>query len=141
RRLADLDRRDLSARLNHGALLAQNGQAIAARELAEAITVDHPAHFAAWHFLGSCRATLGEGEAAIADFRRAIAQAPDPFTASPSWLALAEGRTFESRDDADLKAMTALLEQWPPSPGAAEGKAALLYAVAKACDDLDQTDV
>lgn len=139
-RLAELDRRDLSARLNHGALLAQNGQALAARAFAEAIVKDHPTHFAAWHFLGSCRATLGEGEAAVADFRRAIARAPDPFAAAPSWLALAEGRTFEAGDDADLKAMTALLGRWPPGRGADEGKAALLYAVAKAYDDLGQID-
>lgn len=139
-RLADLDRRDLSARLNHGAMLAQNGQGRAARALALAILDDHPAQPAAWHFLGSCRATLGEGEAAIADFRRAIASAPDPFAAASSWLALAEARTFTAEDDADLKTMTALLERWPQSTGAAEARAALLYAVAKARDDLGQTD-
>lgn len=140
KRLADLDRRDVPARLNHAALLAQNGQAAAARDLAAAITADHPADPAAWHLLGTCRATLGEGEAAIADFRRAIARAADPFAASPSWLALAEGRTFESADDPDLAAMTALLERWPSGAGAAEAKAALLYAVGKARDDLGQTD-
>ena len=140
RRLADLDHRDLSARLNYGALLAQHGQAAAACDLALAITRDHPTHPAAWHFLGSCRATLGEGEAAIADFRRAIAHTPDPFAAAPSWLALAEGRVFEASDDADLKTMTDLLDRWPAAADAGEGKAALCYAVAKACDDLGQTD-
>ncbi len=139
-RLSDLDRRDLSARLNHGALLAQHGQAASARDLAQAIVADHPTQPSAWHFLGSCRATLGEGEAAIADFRQAIARSPDPFAAAPSWLALAEGRTFTARDDADLATMTALLARWPSGPGTNEGKAALLYAVAKALDDLDQID-
>lgn len=139
-RLADVDRGDLSARLNHGALLAQHGQGAAARDLGLSLVADHPNHPAAWHFLGSCRATLGEGEAAIADFRRAIASAPDPFAATPSWLALAEARTFTAGDDPDLEAMTALLARWPQAAGAVEVRAALLYAVAKARDDLGQTD-
>lgn len=139
-RLAELDRRDLSARLNHGAILVQNGRGRAARDLAQALVADHPGHAAAWHFLGSCRAVLGEGEAAVADFRRAIACSPDPFAAAPSWLAIAEARTFSDDQDADLKAMTTLLDRWPRGSGSPETRAALLYAIAKANDDLGGTD-
>jgi tetratricopeptide (TPR) repeat protein len=139
RRLAESNARDWMARLNHGALLVQHGQGVAARDVGLAVVGDHPGQPAAWHFLGSCRATLGEGEAAIADFRRAIETSPDPFAAAPSWLALAESRTFASADDADLTAMTALLARWPQG-AAPEGKAALLYAVGKARDDLGLTD-
>ncbi len=144
KRLADHDPRDLSARLNHGSLLAQNGQARAAREVALRLVAEHPGHPAAWHFLGSCRATLGEGEAALSDFRQAIARSSAPFMAAPSWLALAEGRTFASPDDPELASMLALLGRVPAEAAGdaatAETRAALLYAVAKAKDDLGQID-
>lgn len=138
-RLADGPSGDLAARLEHGALLAQHGQTAAARERGIGMVTEHPTQPAAWHFLGSCRATLGEGEAAIADFRRAIETSPDPFATAPSWLALAEARSFSSADDTDLDTMTALLARWPQG-GAPEGKAALLYAVGKARDDLGLVD-
>ncbi|WP_426051915.1 tetratricopeptide repeat-containing sulfotransferase family protein [Brevundimonas sp. SL161] len=139
--LANLDRLDLPARLNHAAMVAQYGDGAEARDLGLAIVADHPNQPAAWHFLGSCRATLGDAEGAIVDFRRAIAASPDPFAVAPSWLALAGARTFEAEEDDDLNAMTDLLERCPPAGSALpEAQAVLYYAVAKARDDLGAID-
>ncbi len=143
-RLAQQNPDDLGARLTHGGMLIQHGQPGAALTVAEGVVADHPSHPASWHFRGSCRAALGDGTGAIADFRTSIARSPEPFSAASSWLALAETRTFDSADDADLMAMTGLLDRWPQGPGMGqahhEAKAALLYGVAKARDDLNQTD-
>ncbi|MBU2379492.1 MAG: sulfotransferase [Alphaproteobacteria bacterium] len=139
-RHAALDRRDLTARLNHGAMLAQHGQAAQALSVAEAIRADHPSQPAAWHFRGSCKATLGDGEGAIADFRRAIALSPDPMAAAPSRLAIAEARTFTAADDPDLIALNTLRAGLAASSAPPEAKAAVLFAIGKAEDDLGHVD-
>jgi tetratricopeptide (TPR) repeat protein len=139
RRHAALDRRDLAARLNHGQMLAQNGRAAEAVRVANRIVADHPGS-AAYHFLASCKAASGQVAGAVADFRRAVAVSPDPFAVTQSWLSIADARTFTDPDDEDLKAMEALLARWPNGHGRPEGRAALLYALGKAYDDLKRHD-
>lgn len=138
-RHAGLDRLDLAARLNHGQMLAQNGRATEAVRVAEALVTDHP-NAAAFHFLGSCKAAFGGGMDAVPDFRRAIAVSPDPFAVAPSWLAIAEARTFADQDE-DLTAMELLRARWPQGHGHPEARASLLYALGKAYDDLDRHDM
>lgn len=139
KRHAALDRRDLAARLSHGQMLAQNGRAAEALRVANRIVADHPGP-AAHHFLASCKATSGHVTGALADFRRAVASSPDPFAVTQSWLSIADAKTFASSTDDDLKAMEALLARWPQSHPQPEAKAALLYALGKAYDDLRRHD-
>lgn len=138
-RHAALDRRDLPARLNHGQMLAQNGRAEEALKLAKRIATDHPSP-AAFHFLASCKAAFGYELGAATDFRRAIKTSPDPFAVTHSWLSIAEAKRFTSDTDPDLAAMEALLARWPSGQGQPEARAALLYALGKANDDLKRHD-
>lgn len=137
-RHADLDRRDVAVRLAHGHLLARTGRAADALRVAEQVARDQPS-VATLHFLGSCRAALG-GSDAVAAFRQAIALSFDPLATASSRLAIAEARTFTASDDPDLIAMEQLRAAWPQGQGHPEARAALLYALGKAYDDLGRHD-
>ena len=137
-RHADLDKRDVSARLAHGQMLIQSGRSVEALRVAEHAASDQPS-VATLHFLGSCRAALGAPNAVEA-FRRGIALSVDPQATTASWLAIAEARTFTAFDDPDIIAMERLRAAWPQGQGHPEARAALLYALAKAYDDLECHD-
>lgn len=134
-RHAALDRRDLMARLNHAHLLARNGRAEEALACARRILVDHPTP-AAHHFLASCKAASGDDFGAATDFRAAIKMSADPFGVTQSWLSIAEAKRFTSPADEDLASMEVLLARWPSGQSQPEARAALLYALGKAYDDL-----
>lgn len=131
------NRGDIAAGLNLGQLLAQNGRAPEAVAVADRLTAAFPGQPAVWHFRGSCRAQLGETAAALEDFRKAISLSRDPALTAPSWLAIAEGKTFAD-DDPDLARMEQVLAEWPAG-APVEARAAILYAIGKAKDGLGRT--
>lgn len=139
-RHAALDRGNPLPRLNFGQMLAQNGRGQQARAVAEALVVDQPDNPAAWHFLGSCRAELGETASAIDDFRRAISLAGGHYAAAAaSWLAVAESKTFR-QGDPDIGQMEKLLARSAPTDSEREARAPLQFALGKAYDDIGLTD-
>ena len=131
---------DVAARLNLGQLLAQNGRHREALALGEALTRDQPRNAATWHFVGVCRAQLGDDPGAVQDFRRAIELQDQGAYAAWSWLPLANAKTFDSPQDPDIAAMQALADQLGTEPVDVEARSMLSYAIGKALDDTGQTD-
>ncbi|RYG09428.1 MAG: hypothetical protein EON96_18355, partial [Caulobacteraceae bacterium] len=125
-------------RLEYGQMLAQHGRGLEAREQGDRLVRTYPRDPAAWHFLGTCRAQLGETEAAISDLRRSIALMPDPVASASSWQSIAESKTF-APGDPDLHTLQGLLGRMPANPKTDEAKSVLLYSVGKALDDIGDT--
>lgn len=130
---------DRASRLLLGQILAMSGRHARAIAVGDELISQQPGDPAGWHFRGTCKAQLGETEAAESDLRRAV----DLLGASPAaawpWLAIAEGKTFQP-DDPDAASIAAALERLPMTPDTAEARSVLGYAHGKALDDLGETD-
>lgn len=138
-RHAAVDPADPTPRLNLGQMLAHNGRHHQAQTVGEALVRDQPKNPAAWHFLGTCRAQLGDNEGAIRDLRHAIALPRSGAGAAWAWLAIAGARTFKA-GDRDIAAMRALLKSLGTTPHDMEARSALQYALGKAWDDVGEVD-
>jgi tetratricopeptide (TPR) repeat protein len=138
-RHAAVDPADPTPRLNLGQMLAHNGRHLQARAVGEALVRDQPANPAAWHFLGTCRAQLGDNKGAIRDLRHAIALPRSGAGAAWAWLAIAGAKTF-SKGDPDIPAMQALLRTLGSTPHEREARSALQYALGKAWDEVGDID-
>lgn len=137
-RHARVDPADPVPRLALGEMLAHNGRGAEACEVGAALTRDQPGNAAAWHFLGTCLAQVGDSTGSIAALRQAMALHADPLPMTWSWQALAESKTFAA-DDPDLQAMTDLMDNLPRGDQGAEARSVLLYSLGKAYDDLGDT--
>lgn len=138
-RHAALDPADSTPRLNLGQMLAHNGRHHQAQTVGEALVRDQPQNPAAWHFLGTCRAQLGDNKGAIRDLRHAIALPRSGAGAAWAWLAIAGAKTFEAGDP-DIVAMQALLKSFGSTPHEMDARSALQYALGKAFDDTGEVD-
>lgn len=139
-RHANLNRADPAPRLNLGQMLAQNGRHREAQTVGEALVRDQPGNPAAWHFLGTCRAQLGDNEGAVRDLRHALSLPNAGPGGAWAWLAIAGAKTFHSAEDPDIAAMEGLMSRLGATPHEVEARSALNYALGKAYDDTDQTD-
>lgn len=138
RRHAMVDPRDPGPRLAFGQMMALYGRTAEACEIGRALTIDQPRNSAAWHFLGTCLAQIGEAEASIEALRRAIALHSDASAMAWSWQALAESKRF-TPDDPDLSAILEV-ERRLSAGGDAEALSVVQYALGKAFDDLGDVD-
>ncbi|MGH6977699.1 MAG: tetratricopeptide repeat-containing sulfotransferase family protein, partial [Brevundimonas sp.] len=138
-RVADVNAADPAPRLALGQLLAHHGRVAEARDVGVAVTRDHPRSSSAWHFLGTCRAQLGETEQSIADLRHAMSLHNSPVAMAWSWHPIAEAKKFKSGDP-DVASMEALLTQMPSTEEGEEARSVMLYALGKAYADLQRTD-
>lgn len=136
---AALDAADPTPRLNLGQMLAHNGRHHQAQAVGEALVRDQPENPAAWHFLGTCRAQLGDNAGAIRDLRHAIALPRSGAGAAWAWLAIAGAKTFKAADP-DITAMQRLLKTLGVTPHEIEARSALQYALGKAWDDVGEID-
>lgn len=138
-RHARVDPADPMPRLVLGEMLAHHGRGQAACDVGYALTVDQPNNSAGWHFLGTCLAQVGKTDESIAALRRAMALQTDALAMAWSWQALAESKTF-SAGDSDIAEMTTLMRRLTPNEDNSVARSVLLYALAKAEDDLGETD-
>ena len=139
RRAAAVNPADPAPRLALGQMLATLGRVNDARDVGIAVTREQPRNSGAWHFLGTCRAQLGEMEQSIADLRRAISLHDSPMAMGWSWQAIAEAKKFKAGEP-DIDAMEALLTRMPATDEGEEARSVVLYALAKAYDDLGRID-
>lgn len=139
RRFAAVNAGQIGPALALGQMLAQFGRLEQARDLGVTLVRDHGGSAAAWHFLGTCRAQLGEAEQSLSDLRRAAALAPSPAASAASWHAIAEGKTFHA-EDADFTVLLRLAQAVPAAPEHHEARAAAFYALGKAWHDLGDVE-
>lgn len=130
---------DPGPRLALGEMLAHFGRGAEAVKVGQALTVDQPRNAAAWHFLGTTLAQIGDTDGSNAALRQAMALHADPTPMAWSWQALSESKTFTAGDP-DLQAMIDLEPRLPAGEAGEEARSVLLYALGKAYDDLGDTD-
>lgn len=116
--------------------LAHSGRIAEARDVAAALTAQHPGDSGAWHLLGTIQSQLGQTDKALEALRRAISIQPKSPLAAWSWHAVAEARRFEPGDP-DIAAMSALLDTLV-GEAVQEPRSALLFGLAKAFSDTGQ---
>jgi cytochrome c-type biogenesis protein CcmH/NrfG len=139
RRFAAVDPAQPGPWLALGQMLAHHGRLTAAETVGVHLTQERGADAAAWHFLGTCRAQLGDAGQSMLDLRRAVALAPSPAASAPSWHAIAEAKTFQA-DDPDFEAMVALVEAIPARNEMDEARSTAFYALGKAFHDRGEAD-
>ena len=138
-RHAAVDPSNPTPRLNLGQMLAHNGRQHQAQTVGEALVRDQPQNPAAWHFLGTCTAQLGDNAGAIRDLRHSIALPRSGVGAAWAWLAITGAKTFKPGDP-DIAAMQSLLNGLGRAPPDIEARSALQYALGKAWDDVGEID-
>lgn len=138
-RHAALNPADPLPQLRLGQTLAQNGRHQEALALGETLAVAQSNNPAVWHFIGTCRAQLGDDVGAVRDLRRATALFGVDPNAAWSWMTLAGAKRFEA-DDPDIAAMQTLLAALGATPSAVEAASTLAYALGKAYDDVGLVD-
>lgn len=139
RRFAAVDPAQPGPRLALGQMLALHGRLAEAEAVGVHLTQERGGDPAAWHFLGTCRAQLGDAEQSMSDLRRAVALAPSAAASAPSWHAIAEAKTFQA-DDPDFEALVALAEAIPARKETNEARSTAFYALGKALHDRGETD-
>jgi tetratricopeptide (TPR) repeat protein len=132
RRYVALSPHDKERRLAYGALLAGAGRIEGAMETMRAFLPHTTVDARLMLFIGTCRAQLGHNDLAFEDLRAGLDLAPTPTVTGALWLAIADLKRFEAGDP-DIAAM----ERAAADPAASS---ALLYALAKAWDDVGQPD-
>jgi Sulfotransferase family/Tetratricopeptide repeat len=140
RRFAAVDPANGGSRLALGQMLAHHGRIEEAKEVGIKLTYDQSRNFAAWHFLGTCRAQLGETEQSIADLRKAIALSPTPAATAASWHAIAEAKTFQAGDP-DLIDIIDLIKSIPEIEENYDARSTAFYALGKAYHDVGESDL
>jgi Tfp pilus assembly protein PilF len=134
RRFVAASPHDASRRLEYGAFLARNGRVEGAMETTRAFLQHTTVTASLMLLIGTCRAQLGQTDLALEELRQVLALKPTPAEAAAAWLAISDLKRF-TVGDADIAAMEALAGFTKASP-----PTALLYALAKAYDDVGQID-
>ena len=132
RSLRALVPKDLGTRMLEMRLLGETGAVSEALRLARRLESESPADATLPLIAGTCFAQLGRTEEAIAALHRALRRAPD---SSLAWETLASLKDF-TPGDPDLEALERIAAQSRDDLG----NAGLAYALAKAYDDLGETD-
>lgn len=127
RRYVALSPYDKERRLAYGAMLAGAGRIEGAMETTRAFLPHTTVDARLLLFTGTCRAQLGHTDLALEDLRAALELEATPAVIGALWLTISDLKRF-APDDPDIKAM----ERAAAAPDASS---ALLYALAKACDD------
>ena len=125
---------DVGRRLEYADFLIRNGRIEGAMEHTRAFLPHAKADARLMSLIGSCRAQLGQAELALEALRECLALKPSPADAGAAWLAISDLKTFTAGDP-DIATMEALRNDL--TPGA---PSTLLYALAKAHDDVGQID-
>ena len=125
---------DVNRRLEYADFLARNGRIEAAMETTRAFLPHTAADARLMLLIGTCRAQLGQTELALEELRQCLALKPSPAEAAAAWLAISDLKTFTA-GDADVAAMETLRNDTTPNT-----PSPLLYALAKAHDDLGDVD-
>ncbi|MEC8455275.1 MAG: sulfotransferase, partial [Pseudomonadota bacterium] len=139
RRFAAVDPAQPGPWLALGQMLAHHGRLPEAQAVGVRLTETRGGDPAAWHFLGACRAQLGDAEQSMSDLRRAVALATSAAASAASWHAIAEAKTFLA-DDPDFEALVALTEAIPTRKETDEARSTAFYALGKALHDRGETD-
>lgn len=125
---------DVNRRLEYADFLARNGRIEAAMETTRAFLPHTAADARLMLLIGTCRAQLGQTELALEELRQCLAIKPSPAEAAAAWLAISDLKRFTA-DDVDVATMEKLRNDTTPNT-----PSPLLYALAKAYDDLGDVD-
>lgn len=126
---------DRERRLFAGAVMASHGQVENAIETVASAASRYPNDPSLRHFLGTCRAQLGQPSLAIRELRQSLS-VQRMAAAAVTWVTLADLKTF-APGDPDLVALQHLIDALK---GIDDMQGAALFALGKALDDTGDTE-
>ncbi|WP_339862750.1 sulfotransferase [Paremcibacter congregatus] len=126
---------DPQTRLSQAGIMAELGAIGAAISVIKPLTAKKPDNAALFHFLGTAQSQIGDSKASLKNLRRALKIWE---TSGHTWLTLAALKKFSPSDPElqKLKQLRGVMESTP-----LKVRAAYLYALAKAFDDTEETDL